>query len=475
MKKASLIFISLCLMFISCPFSAKAAENKTVFYLDYGDVTIGDSTVSGYDGSGNQITEVNTAGYIVTQKTIRSLDHGIKITDGTQNVELLDLDIKRLDENDYAVGVLDTATANITLSGENTLIPGTYRAGIDIALGATAIIDGDGKLNVTGIVEAAIGGGMGKSNGTLIINSGTIYANGGTDGYGAGIGGGSFGNGGTVTINGGIIIATGGENGAGIGGGFGGKGGNITINGGTITATGGTKAAGIGGGFRGNGGTITINGGSIKAASSSGASNIGNGYGSDAIFSGVKNSAGNEVKLQKVNLKDYTEIYQNGIDNYPIVSGHLDDIYLYFYADSNLNTATVYKNDGSVEFYSYNNFNLKQISPFKIIDKRIDDYLVTDDRDKISLADGFAAEKQDKKYRLMNNGICIDEFEAVTRGDTNFDGNLDGMDAVIASCVESGMLTDRAVTAIADKNCDGFVNASDISALIECGIGTVTE
>ena len=475
MKKASLIFISLCLILISCPFSANATGDKTVFYLDFGDVIIGDTAVSGYDENKNPISDINPAGYVVTQKYSWSADHSVTITDGTQNVELYNLNVERTGENDYAVGVLNTATAKITLSGENTLTPGTYRAGVDIALGATAIIDGDGVLNVKGIVEAAIGGGMGKSNGTLIINSGTIFANGGTDGYGAGIGGGSFGNGGTITINGGNIVATGGVNGAGIGGGFGGKGGNITINGGTITATGGTKAAGIGGGFNGNGGTIIVDGGSVKATGSAGTSNIGNGYGGDTVFGGIKNSAGNAVALKKISLKNYSAIYQNGIDNYPITAGHPEDDYLYFYTELSQNVLTVYNIDESVCFYIYNSYNFEQINPFKNTDKRIADYLVVSDKNSVSFTDGFTAEKQDEILRLIYNNCCIDKFEAITRGDANVDSNLDGMDAVIAACVESGMLSDRASTLIADYNNDGVVNHLDVTALANNGIGMAAE
>ena len=121
---------------------------------------------------------------------------------------------------------------------------------------------------------AAIGGGYGSSGGNIIINGGTVTAtceegttiSGGL--YGAGIGGGYGGDGGNITINGGIVTATGGDGAAGIGGGLAGDGGNIEINGGTViatggdvvTETGGDVAAAIGSGQSGSGGSFIING-----------------------------------------------------------------------------------------------------------------------------------------------------------------------------------------------------------------------
>lgn len=82
------------------------------------------------------------------------------------------------------------------------------------------------------------------SSGTIIINGGTIIANG--RGNSAGIGGYDGGNNGTVIINGGNVTAKGGRYAAAIGGGRNGSGGNIIINGGTVKAIAGTEGYGIG-------------------------------------------------------------------------------------------------------------------------------------------------------------------------------------------------------------------------------------
>jgi len=201
------------------------------------------------------------------------------------------------------------ATVNLILTGDNTLISGNGRAGIEMMGNATLTISGDGSLVVMGGSNcAAIGSvwiesGTGSNESSVTISSGNITAIGGSSaagiggaggsGFGdivinggivtasslyngAGIGGGA-GTSGTVTINGGEISAQGGQNAAGIGGGFFGSGGIITINGGTVTAVGGDSGAGIGGGTYGMGGIININGGDISATGSYGSAGIGSG------------------------------------------------------------------------------------------------------------------------------------------------------------------------------------------------------
>ncbi len=469
MKKIFAIVLSISLIALSASFSIKAVGERTVLYLDYGDVQIGDGTVSGYDEMGKPVTEVNSVGYTVTQMhPSKSLDRGITVTSGEQDVEIENVNIARSGENDYAFAVLQTSSAKLTLVGENHLTAGTYCAGVEIALKASLTIEGDGILYAQSEIEAGIGGGSGRSNGTLTINSGTIYATGGIDGYGTGIGGGSSGSGGTITINGGNIVAVGGECGAGIGGGMLAGGGKITINGGTVTATGGNKAAGIGGGFTANGGTVVINGGSVKAIGGTGADNIGNGNNCKTTFAGIHNSDGESVSMLTVPLSGYDRVYQNSIENAPITAGHPDDENLYFYAASAENIATLYMSDGNVKFLSYNNSGFEKINPFTNGDERYLTYLIISDKNNISVADGFSIEKEN--CRLIYNGSCVDEFKIVVRGDVNLDGNLDGMDAVEAACVDSGMNTDKLALMLADTNGDGVINASDISLLENLGI-----
>ena len=119
--------------------------------------------------------------------------------------------------------------------------------------------------------------------GTVIINGGTIYSQGGNSA--AGIGDPSSNVvGSTIVINGGNVTARAGYNAAGIGGGANvtgvghqGNAGTISIHGGTVKAYGNKQGAGIGGGGSnrnnidgGDGGTIVITGGMVEAISDSG-------------------------------------------------------------------------------------------------------------------------------------------------------------------------------------------------------------
>lgn len=471
MKKILVIVLSVSLAILSFPFSIKATGDRTVLYLDYGDVKIGDGTISGYDKDGKLVTEVNPCGYTITQRnSLQSVNRSISVTDGEQDVEIKNINIARSGENDNAFCVLKNAKTKLILTGKNHLVPGTYCAGVEIAVNASLTVEGDGILYTQSEIEAGIGGGSGHSNGTLTINSGTIYATGGMDGYGSGIGGGSSGSGGTITINGGNVVAVGGEYGAGIGGGMLGNGGKITINGGTVTATGGKKAAGIGGGFTANGGTVVINGGSVKAIAGTGADDIGNGNNCKTEFAGIHNSNGDSVSKLTVSLSGFERIYQNSIENAPITAGHPDDENLYFYVTSSQNIATVYMNGGGVKYLSYNSSGFDEINPFLKGDARYSSYLIVSDKNNISVADGFFIEKEN--CRLIYNGSCVDKFEIVIRGDVNLDGNLDGMDAVEAACVEGGMNTDKLALMLADANGDGYVNTSDISLLENLGIAS---
>ena len=54
----------------------------------------------------------------------------------------------------------------------------------------------------------------------------------------------------------------------------------------------------------------------------------------------------------------------------------------------------------------------------------------------------------------------------------NHDGVLDGTDAVIAACVDGGMLSDRLSVKLADANGDGKVNNEDIEKLNRMGISS---
>ncbi len=202
-------------------------------------------------------------------------------------------------EGAAAFKIADDSAGNVivTLEGTNVLKSGADCAGLqkngETGVGIL-IITGSGSLNAVGGGNGAGIGGSGTnsrndpggSTANIIIENGTITAQGGADtvdtgyeGYspeygGAGIGGGANGNGSNITITGGTVNATGGTisafGGAGIGGGYNGSG-TVTIRGSAdVTARGAAGAAGIGSGCCASigtnpFGTVTIEGGTVIA------------------------------------------------------------------------------------------------------------------------------------------------------------------------------------------------------------------
>ena len=380
MKKILVIVLSVSLAILSFSFSIKATGDRTVLYLDYGDVKIGDGTISGYDKDGKLVTEVNPCGYTITQRnSLQSVNRGIFVTDGEQDVEIKNINIARSGENDNAFCVLKNAKTKLILTGENHLVPGTYCAGVEIAVNASLTVEGDGILYTQSEIEAGIGGGSGHSNGTLTINSGTIYATGGMDGYG---------------------------------------------------------------------------------------------FNCKTAFAGIHNDEGNSVSILTVPLKEFALVCQNGIDKSSITAGHPDDENLYFYSDSNRNIATVYMKDGTVKFINYNRAEFGETNPFINGDERFSKYLITSDKDNVSVIDGFSIESENENCRLIFNGSCVDKFKIIARGDVNLDSKLDGMDAVEAACVAGGMNNDVLAVKLADANFDGVVDNEDILTLENLGITT---
>ena len=198
------------------------------------------------------------------------------------------------------VDVVGRANLTLKLEGENSIRTlsaqqNQSHAAIAVASTAKLTIEGPGKLTArSNRYSAAIGGCGNASSGTIIINGGTIYAYGGSQGAGIGCGvnGTTAGTCGPITVNGGTVRAYGFANGtstttikdtgwaAGIGGGTGYSchGGGLTSytqTGGDVEAYGET-AAGIGGGGSGkqsnglNGGScgpVKITGGRLVADS----------------------------------------------------------------------------------------------------------------------------------------------------------------------------------------------------------------
>lgn len=197
-------------------------------------------------------------------------NYKISIADGS-TVTLKNATIRGANNPSYAfAGITCEGDATIILEGAN-VVKGFYDRlpGIFVPSGRTLTIKGTGSLNASSNGSGAgIGGGYGINCGNIIIEGGTVSAQGGScsAGIGSGDGGGSSpALCGYITINGGDITATGGVNGAGIGCGRCGECGNITIGSGitsviaTRNSTYSTNLAPIG---KGSGssttGTITI-------------------------------------------------------------------------------------------------------------------------------------------------------------------------------------------------------------------------
>lgn len=470
MKKVVSLILCTILVIGSLAVFASAEEGMTELYLDYGNITVTEDGVSGYNALGQAVTEPNDNGYIITQKNVKkALARSVVVASGSHKIELKNINIARKGNYDFAVSVDDGATAEFILTGENTLNPGQYRAGIDISPMGTAIISGDGTLYTTSQYEAGIGGGNARSNGTVIINSGTIYATGGVQGFSAGIGGGTAGNGGNITINGGYIVAVGGSRASGIGGGNTGNGGNITINGGTVTATGGYTGAGIGGGYLGNGGNIVINGGSVKATAGENGETIGNGMNASIAFSGVHNANGEPVTLHKISLSDYTSVILDSATDYPICKPHENDDSLYLYLTAKNHTLLV-ERDSSFEIikltYANGAFSQSSVGTFSLdgYTKVGEFYLTENSIYDMELPQGFILQSTDAPttYKIMYDGSEVYRFQCVERGDLSFDGFVNGIDALKILQYSVGLikLNDIQIQ-VADMNTDGSINAFD--------------
>jgi len=190
------------------------------------------------------------------------------------------------------ISLVNGATLHLTVNGTNTLKGGFGGAGISVPDGCTLDITAASTGTLDAIGGKNYGGGAGIGSlgnrlntltqaymvipqglGTIIINGGTINAQGaswyhyydkagGAAGIGSGQTSGLTDNDPPYGDNTYVNKITG----------------SITINGGTINATGGYGAAGIGGGNTGTLKAITINGGTVTANGSNYGSAIGLGY-----------------------------------------------------------------------------------------------------------------------------------------------------------------------------------------------------
>ena len=264
----------------------------------------------------------------------------ISIADGAA-VTLRNVIINADGDYDYGAyaGITCLGDATITLEGTNSVCgfdedyPGIY-----VPVDKTLTIEGTGKLTTSSNgYGAGIGGAIDLSCGNIVINSGTIVAEG--DGACAGIGGGYDDNTasvtcGDITINGGDITATSWADAAAIGSGGDNNAscGKIEITGGTVratNATGGFGGAGIGSGSHGHCGDILISGGTIIASG---------GKWSPAIGSCGKGSCGN-ITITNANNQTSVSATKGGGGLYCIGNGG---------EDSTCGTITI----GGTEYYN---------------------------------------------------------------------------------------------------------------------------
>ena len=282
------------------------------FEAEYGGLTITGGTVMQETDGQIKLTE-NNGNYTISGIWNGTLD-GVSYKNYKTVITVPNSVTAKITLNDVTIDVSGSrgactfaveagGTANITLSGTNTLKSGDDRAGLEVPENATLTLtggDGDSLEAIGSSGGAGIGGGKNGSGGKITIKGGNVTAISNSN-SGAGIGGGSHGSGGEITISGGTVIATGSSLGAGIGGGYGGNGGEIIISGGNVTATS-IGGAGIGGGnidylSGGNGGKITISGGTVTAKSTEGAG-IGGGSGGNNVSYG----SGGEITISGGNV-----------------------------------------------------------------------------------------------------------------------------------------------------------------------------
>ena len=235
-------------------FCFKVGDDGTVTSSDFlmvnGVIITGDVDQIGaewtYTKSTSELALLNdaTVSGVSTSGTFRI----VVADDRVANLTLKDLTIVARSEKYASAVVVSNSACSVALSGDNVIAAkGQYAAGVEVASNSVMTVTGDGSLTVFGGKNAA---GIGSAGG--------------------------FTPPGKIVIEGGTIIAQGGEKAAGIGGGSMANlamEGNIVISGGNITATGGSQAAGIGSGYMGGGssaktladGAVKISGGTVLA------------------------------------------------------------------------------------------------------------------------------------------------------------------------------------------------------------------
>lgn len=179
-------------------------------------------SLSGYDYETDTLTITQSGEYLLSmvENTLLTTNK-IAVLDGVEadiTLKNIRIDVSAI-SGACAFDIQGSATVNLTLSNDNTLISGTDRAGLQVPYGSTLNITGTyaDRLTATGGDKGAgIGGGRYVSGGIITINGGVITAAGGSGASGIGGGGAEDngnggGTGGTVTLTDGVIFALGNE------------------------------------------------------------------------------------------------------------------------------------------------------------------------------------------------------------------------------------------------------------------------
>lgn len=493
-KVLSVLIITAILMMSVVTAFAADGDNLTFLYIDKGNIVIGDGTVSGYGYFGEHITEYNPDGYCIafSSTSVTSTKNTVVINGGENYILLKSVTISVTTQFGCAFMLQNGAAVTLDYTGINTITSGRGRAGIEVSPDCTLILNGEGTLKAGSAGQAGIGGGSGNSNGTIIINSGTIVAQ--CKEESAGIGGGSNGNGGNIIINGGNVTAKGGSYAAGIGGGNANNGGNITINGGTVTATGGIYGAGIGGGWYGEMGNVVINGGSVKSVGGESAPSIGAGSGitSDNKVVNSENVQVYPVKFSAASSDDNSIFYFNGTKT-EVCGKHADDSYYYFYLPQGVSFISVENENSPVTINKINvlgsSFTSQTVTPVQALNgaeigsdniirgiscglKDLNDYLTVSSEYTLSYDNDFIG--TGTGVTVMYGTTPVYKYRTLLYGDVNNDGFYNGEDSVIVKLISLRLLnsgnTDSIVLEAADADRSGYISDEDVQLLENAGL-----
>lgn len=180
------------------------AEKIESILDDKGNIIIGDSTISGFDVSENEITTSSSNGYIITRENILSSvsKYTIAVTNGTHNIVLKDASLYLgSDITKSPFSISSVAKVNLVLEESNYLRAtcDLNPAGLHVPEGAELVIakESKGSISAFGGPGAGIGGG-----GNITINGGVVNT---TGNYGSGIGGSS---GGSLSSGGNFVHVT---------------------------------------------------------------------------------------------------------------------------------------------------------------------------------------------------------------------------------------------------------------------------